>query len=161
MQRPFVVFLFAALGAFASLPIPAADPPPGARPGDETMTCAQIATELAPYAQQMAAAIAPLAQSSREAVAQGQREVARETPNVIALSAAASASSGTPGASAAVSKVEAAEQQRAWNQALAEQKPLSDTMNAQTAQILPQAQAMQANPRIQRLMQLAQDKHCQ
>jgi len=139
-----------------------ADDTPGVMPGDGAMTCAQIGAELAPYAQQMMPSVAALSQTQSELTARGQRRVAEATPEAAALTAAATASHLDPTglASRGVGVAEQGMQQREWNRALAEDKPLTDKANAQMNTVVEQAAPLQANPRIQRLMQLAQDKNC-
>lgn len=154
----FVALSCASIGMLVVAVAQAADD--GTRPGDAAMTCRQIAVELAPYAQRMRAPAEAMAGTSRKIIDQGNRQVAREMPTVVALTVAATASTGTPGASTAVSHAEMAEQQRAWNQSMAEGKPLQDKFAAQSASMLATAQAMQSDPRLQRLMRLAQDRHC-
>lgn len=124
------------------------------------MTCQQIGIELAPYAKQMGAAFAPLGDTGKQLAAQGQAQVARELPAQVALSAAATATGNIPGANQAVNAAIMAEQQRAWAQAMAEDKPLVDKMNKQMGQAMPQAQAMQNNQRVQHLLDLAKQKNC-
>lgn len=139
-----------------------ADDVPGAMPGDDAMTCEQIGTELAPYAQQMTPAATALGQTGQELIARGERRVAEATPALVALTAAATAAAADPTGLSTKPLIAAQEamQQREWNRAITEDKPLVDQMNAQTNAVVEQAAPLQANPRIQRLMQLAQDKNC-
>ncbi len=139
-----------------------ADGVPGAMPGDEAMTCAQIGAELAPYAQQMTPAATALGQTGQELIARGERRVAEATPALVALTAAATAAAADPTGLSTKPLIAAHEamQRREWNRAIAEDKPLVDQMNAQTNAVVEQAAPLQSNPRIQRLMQLAQDKNC-
>jgi len=139
-----------------------ADEIPGAMPGDDAMTCEQIGAELAPYAQQMTPAATALGQTGQELIARGERRVAEATPALVALTAAATAASADPTGLSTKPLIAAHEamQQREWNRSIAEDKPLVDQMNAQTNAVVEQAAPLQANPRIQRLMQLAQDKNC-
>jgi hypothetical protein len=163
MKSMLAVLCAGGMCAAALWALPAlADDVPGAQPGDAAMTCAQIGAELAPYAQQMMPAAAALAQSGQEAIARGQRRQAQAMPEAIGLTAAATASHLDPtgAATKGVVAAEQAVQQREWNRALAEDKPLYDQMNAQTNAVVEQAAPLQANPRIQRLMQLAQEKNC-
>ncbi len=136
---------------------------PGSTPGDDTMTCQQIGAELAPYAQQMSAVFAPLAQTNNELLARSQARMAESASQAAAVSAGALATSADPTgmSSKAYGQAEVAMQRQAWNRALAEDKPLMDQARTQTNEAIAQAMPMQANPRIQRLMQLAQRKNCQ
>jgi hypothetical protein len=140
----------------------AADDAPGSMPGDEAMTCQQIGAELAPYMQRMAGVVMPLADTAQQVVARGQKRVTEAAPAVAAMSAAATATTADPtGISSKVyGQAEAAMQQQVWNQALAEDKPLMDQATRQANQVVAEASPMQSNARIQRLMQLAQQKHC-
>jgi hypothetical protein len=139
-----------------------ADGVPGAMPGDEAMTCQQIAAELAPYAQQMMPAAAALNQTQGELLAHSQRRMSEAMPEVAGLTAAATAAHADPTglASRGVVAAEQSLQQREWNRALAEDKPLHDQMTAQTNAVVAQGMSIQSNPRVQRLMQLAQQKNC-
>lgn len=134
----------------------------GARPGDDAMTCAQIAAELAPYMAQIHAPAEALNQTNTEIVARGKRRMAEEAPAAAALTAAATAATADPtGASSrAVGQAEVAHQQAAWQRAQAQDKSLADKQAAQTAALLAQAQQLQGNARLNRLMQLAQQKNC-
>ena len=135
---------------------------PAVLPSDATMTCEQIATELAPYAQQMGPMVGQLNETNQELVARGKARMAQETPYAIGMTAAATAASADPtGVSQkAVNAAMAAHQQEVWNRALAEDKPLADRQKAQTSALMAQARQMQSNARLQRLMQLAQEKGC-
>lgn len=137
--------------------------PPGAMPGDEAMTCQRIAAELAPYAQQMAHDVNSLAQTEQQILQRSQARSANAAATAAAVSAGAAASSLDPTglSSKAYGQAEAALQQQMWNRALAEDKPLMDQVGKQTNTVVAKAMPMQSNPRIQRLMQLAQQKHCQ
>ncbi len=149
--------------AIAQTPSPA-DPalPPGARPGDETMTCMQIAVELQPYMTRALATMGPLAQTSQEVVARGQQRVAEAMPGAIALTMAATAAHADPTgvASRAVGQAEMAYQDSVAQRSLVEDKPLHDKFKAQTNAAYDDAQRMQADARLQRLMQLVQEKRC-
>lgn len=142
--------------------MPAIAGEPGAMPGDETMTCPQIAAELAPYAQQMAPDVNALADTEKQLL---RRSKARETEaaaTAAAVSAGAMGSSLDPTglSSKAYGQAEAALQQQMWNRALAEDKPLMDQASKQTNAVVGKAMPMQSNARIQRLMQLVKQKNC-
>lgn len=138
------------------------DAPPGAKPGDEAMTCQQIAAEFAPYAQKMMPSVTALSDTGMEIIARGNQRIAEETPATLALTIAATLSSADPTgiSSAVVSRAEILHQQEVWQRALAEDKPLSDKQQAQTEEVMTQAQQLQSDVRLQRLMQLVQEKHC-
>jgi len=135
---------------------------PGAKPGDEAMTCQQIAAELAPYAQQMAPDINALADTEKQLL---QRSKAREaeaaaTAAVVSAGAAATSLDPTGLSGKAYGQAEMALQRNMWNRALAEDKPLMDQASRQTNAVVGKAMPMQSNARIQRLMQLVKQKNC-
>jgi len=134
----------------------------GARPGDDAMTCQQIAAELAPYMGQMRAPVEALNQTNQEIVARSEKRVAEETPAAAAMSAAATAAMLDPtGASSrAVGQAEMAHQQEVWNRSVAEDKPLADRQAAQTKTVVAAGQQLQVNARLMRLMDLVQQKNC-
>jgi hypothetical protein len=136
--------------------------PPGAMPGDEAMTCAQIAAELAPYAKQVAGAFGPLFETQKQILARAQAHTAEGAVGAAAATAGAMASSADPTglSSKAYGQAEVAMQRAQWEHAMAQDKPLFDQANRQTNQAVAQTAPMQSNTRIQRLMQLAQQKNC-
>jgi hypothetical protein len=136
--------------------------PPGAQPGDEAMTCEQIGMELAPYAQAMTPNVAALNDTNQELLRRGKRRLAEEAPVVTAETeaAAAASASGVPGAGAAATAAAEAHREAMYQKDKAEDAPLAAKQKEQATAVAEQAQAMQANARIMRLMQLAQDKHC-
>lgn len=148
--------------AIAQAPPAAGTPPPGAKPGDDALTCMQIAMELQPYMARAMATMGPLAQTSQEVVARGQQRVAEATPGAVALTMAATASHADPTgiASRAVGQAETAYQASVWQRSMVEDKPLRDTFNAQAQAAVGDAQKMQSEARMQRLMQLVQEKKC-
>ena len=136
---------------------------PGERPGDEAMTCEQIAAELSPYMQQMMPNLQALAASTgqlnQQSRATGEKRKAEEE----ALAPAATAGAVDPtGASkrayqAAVIAQHAKEERE--NQAMLDSK-LAQQNKAQGEQLTAQGRELQSNARLQRLMQLAQQKRC-
>jgi hypothetical protein len=119
------VFIAAALRVLPAL----ADEQSGERPGDDTLTCQQIATKIAPGANQMGASWRPVGETAQQQVRTGQAEVAREAPTAAARTAAATAAiaasaAGVPGATGSVVQAEMAKKQRVWAEAKAEQKPI-------------------------------------
>jgi hypothetical protein len=158
-----MISAFAICGAVIAVAPASADDVAGARPGDDAMTCQQIAAELAPYAQQMAAAFTPFVDTEKQVLARGQARVEEYTPAAAAMAGAATASTADPTglSSKAVGQAEVAMQREAWNRSLAEDKPLADQANQQLNQAVAQATPLQSNARIQRLMELAQQKNCQ
>lgn len=79
-------------------------------------------------------------------------------------SAASAAGIANPVADAlpdrAVNQMVEAEQKSARAHSEAVIKPLRDKMNAQIQHAMPEALQLQANARVQRLMQLAKDENC-
>jgi hypothetical protein len=141
---------------------PAMADEPGAHPGDDAMTCAQIAAELAPYMAQVRAPAEALNQTNTEIVARGKRRVAEDTPAAVGLTAAATAATVDPTgvSSRAVGQAEVAHQREVWARSQAEDKPLAEKQAAQANALMAVGQQMQNDPRLNRLMQLAQQKDC-
>lgn len=135
---------------------------PGARPEDETLSCAQIAAELMPYMQEIMPSAMAAAAAAQDVVKRGEQRVAQEAPAAEALTVAATLSHLDPTglAGRAVGQAEVALQKEAWERSLAEDKPLHDQYARQAGQLVTQGQQMQNNPRLQRLMQLIQEKRC-
>jgi hypothetical protein len=156
------VALWASTVTVLCLQAAAAVEPSGAKPGDDALTCEQIASEFMPYMQQITPAAMAAGQTAQEVRQRGQQHVAEETPAAVAMTAAAMASSADPtgAASRAVGQAEIVHQRELWERYKAQDRPLNDKYMAQTAQLAAQAQRMQADPRLQRLMQLAQEKNC-
>jgi hypothetical protein len=156
--------LAAAASAIAVLTIGtvAADKVAGTTPADEAMTCEQIAAELMPYAQQMMGSLGPMMQTQQEVLSRAQQRQAEAAPKVAAMSAAAAASTADPtgATSKAVGQAQAAVQAEEFHRAMVEDKPLNDKYARQSQQVLGDAQRLKSNERVERLMQLAQQKHC-
>ena len=152
----------AALGAALWMTTALADDPPGARPGDDKMTCQEIATELKPYVEQ----IRPGAQAAGDMASQlkgkAEKHMAEEAPKMAALSAAAMAAGRDPTglSQRAVNRAIEAEQKAANERAKADMRPLGDKLTAQTQDLAAQGQSMQADPRLMRLMELGKTKGC-
>lgn len=135
----------------------------GSRPGDATMTCAQIAAELQPYMQQMSPSMTALGQTAQEVKTRGEerhKQAATESA-VETAEARATMLDPTGLASKALGQRQAQSQKERWKRAEAEDKPLNDKYKVQTEQVVKQGQQMQSDARLQRLMQLAQEKNCQ
>jgi hypothetical protein len=133
------------------------------RPGDEAMTCEQIATELSPYVQQMAPNIQALGASQQQLYAQGRQIGQKRMAEEALLAPLATAGSVDPtGASKWAYQAALAAQmakERSENEAFAN-SPLAKQNRAQSEQLAAQGQQLQSNARLQRLMQLGQEKHC-
>jgi electron transfer flavoprotein alpha subunit len=135
---------------------------PGSKPGDENMTCEQIAAELQPYMQEMLPSVMAMGQTAQEAKTRGEERVAKAAPEAAAESAEASATLLDPTgmSSKILGQAQAKRQKERWKQAEAEDKPLNEKYKTQSEQVLKEGQQLQSNERIQRLMQLAQEKNC-
>jgi hypothetical protein len=133
------------------------------RPSDDAMTCEEIATELAPYAQQMMPNVQALGTTQLQLYGQVRPKLEERRAENEALAALATASAlDNTGASKHAYQMALMAQmakQRAEDEALAN-SPLAKQGKAQAEQVAVQAQQMQSNARLQRLMQLAQQKHC-
>jgi hypothetical protein len=126
--------------------------------------CEQIAMQLMPYVQQMRPGITALNDTSATLRARGEARMAADLPVATAAAAAQSVAGALPiggnAAGGAIGMAEAAREQaqrRAW---VAEDRPLTEQMNAQGAQTVSQAQQMQTDPHFQQLMQAGADHHC-
>jgi hypothetical protein len=157
--------IFAGWAVSAALwiaPVWAADAP-AARPGDEAMTCEQIATELSPYVQQMAPNIQALAATQQQLYGQARQMGEKRRAEEALLTPLADAGAVDPtGASKRAYQAALMAQmakEKSENEAFAN-SPLARQNTSQSEQVAAQGQQMQSNARLQRLMQLAQEKHC-
>jgi hypothetical protein len=152
-------------GGFAAM-IDAMNQPGGERPGDERMSCDQIAAEL------KATAVGGV---SRENANEGvvaakdldarmkkiQAEVAAASAAQTAVNAAAAAA-GTNAASGAAMASQLAMQETFSARARAELDPaIARVQSANAASMADVTRMVQANPRVGRLIQLAATKNCQ
>lgn len=140
-----------------------ADDNSGGRPGDAAMTCQQIAAELAPYAQPLMPAGNAANEAATQLMERNQARMANEiAPAASAFLGAQTAAHLDPtGLSGrAVQQASSAYQQELWQRTLREDAPLSEKLNTATGDLVQQGQAMQGNPRLQRLLQLVQEKGC-
>jgi hypothetical protein len=155
----------AAWAAGAALCIPAAAAPQaaGVSPGDEAMTCEQIAAELAPYAQQLQPNLQAFASSEQQLYARArQREEERKKEAALMTPLATAGALDPTGASKrAYVGAESALAAKHKSESEADaSSPLAKQAGAQSEQLAAQGQQLQANARLQRLMQLAQQKGC-
>lgn len=155
----------AAWTASAALCIPAAAAPqaPGAMPGDAAMTCEQIAAELAPYAQQMQPNLQAFATSQRQLYARGREkgEENRKEAALLTPMATAGALDPTGASKRAYVAAESALAAKRKSESEAEaNSPLALQAHTQGEQVAAQGQQLQANARLQRLLQLGQQKGC-
>lgn len=141
----------------------AADAAAGTSPGDGALTCEQIATELAPYARQMVPNIQALATTQQQLYAQGRaigekRKIEEAALTPLATAGALDPTGASKRAYQAAEMAQAAKEKRE-NEALLN-SPLAKQNKAQGEQVAAQAQQLQSNARLQRLMQLVRDKRC-
>jgi hypothetical protein len=143
-------------------PVAAADAP-AIRPGDEAMTCAQIAAELSPYVQQIAPNVQAAGSSGQQLYAQARQMQQQRRAEHAVLEPLADAGAVDPtGASKMAYQMALMAQmakEKAENEAFAN-SPLAQENKAQMQQLAAQGQQMQADARLQRLLQLGQEKHC-
>jgi hypothetical protein len=136
---------------------------PAVRPGDEAMSCAQIAAELGPYAQQIVPNVQAVGSTDQQLYAQGRQMQQQRRVEHAALEPLADAGSLDPtGASKRAYELAVMAQmakERAENEAF-DNSPLAQQNKAQMQQLATQGQQLQANGRVQRLMQLGQAKRC-
>jgi len=152
-----------ALGAALGIPSLGAADTPGAKPGDDAMTCEEIATELSPYVQQIAPSIQALASTQQQLYAQGRqmgeaRKAEREALTPLATAGALDNTGASKRAYQLALMAQMA-REKSENEAFAN-SPLAKENKAQAEQLAAQGQQMQSDARLQRLMQLAQQKHC-
>lgn len=150
----------AVLGGFA--PVGAADAP-ASRPGDEAMTCEQIAAELSPYTQQIVPNIQALGATDQQLYAQArQMQKKREVENEVLTPLATAGALDPTGVSKRVYSTALTEQiakEKAENEAFAN-SPLAQENKKQGEQLAAQGKQMRSDARLQRLMQLGHEKHC-
>ena len=153
----------AMLAGFALTAWSAPQVAPGALPGDETMSCEQIAAELVPYMQQVRPNAQALAATQQRELEQAQAKGAqrRTQHQLLAAMATAGALDPTGASKRAYVAAEMAQtaKERAEDEAQAA-SPQAQQAKAQREQFAAQAQAMQGDARLQRLMQLGQQKGC-
>lgn len=155
----------AAWTASAALCTPAAGAPqtPSVNPGDEAMTCEQIAAELAPYAPQMQPNLQAFATSQQQLYARGREkgEENRKEAALLTPLATAGALDPTGASKRAYAAAESALAAKRKTESEAEaNSPLAQQAHAQGEQLAAQGQLLQANARLQRLLQLGQQKRC-
>ena len=143
-------------------PLVAAEPS-AVRPSDDAMTCEQIATELLPYVQQMAPNIQALGATDQQLHAQARQKLEQRRAEEALLTPLATAGALDPtGASKQAYQAALMAQmakEKGENDAFAN-SPLAKQNRSQSEQLAAQGQQMQSNARLQRLMQLGQQKHC-
>lgn len=135
----------------------------GTMPGDDAMTCDQIAMAMMPYVQQFrGGSTQQLGQNAQEMQRRNVKREAELQSEAAADTAATEAGclGGINATCAAASEAQSAREKARNDQIQAEDKPLTDQMNPAMAALAAQGMAMQQDPRLMRLMQLAQQKHC-
>ena len=154
----------------------AASDPSAMRPGDDQMTCAQITTELkqqqytTPDKSKVAAAQATAAQQQALVQREEANMVKQQAKDQAAVEAASAADTATELATGglvrgralqAVDKELTAEHDANNQRVLKEAQPIEKQQVGQMAGFSTDfAQQLQSNPRLARLMQLADSKHC-
>ena len=154
----------------------AASDPSAARPGDDQMTCAQITAELkqqqytTPDKSKVAAAQATAGQQQALAQREYANMVKQQAKDQTAVEAASAVDTATEVATGglvrgralqAVEKEIDAEHQATNTRVLKEAQPIEKQQVNQMAGFSSDfAQQLQSNPRLARLMQLADTKHC-
>ena len=136
---------------------------PGVNPGDDAMTCEQIAAELAPYAQQMQPNLQAFTTSQQQLYARGREKGEENRKEAALLTPMATAGGLDPtGASkrAYVAAESALAAKRKSESEAEANSPLAKQARAQGEQVAAQGQQLQANARLQRLLQLGQQKGC-
>jgi hypothetical protein len=135
----------------------------GAKPGDAAMTCEQIAAELAPYAQQIVPNLQALGASQQQLYEQSRamydKRKAEHALDPALATAGAMDPTGAAKRAYAMAVAAQAAKEKAENDALAN-SPLAQQNRAQAEQLAAQGKELQSNARLQRLMQLGQEKHC-
>ena len=154
----------------------AAADPSASRPGDDQMTCAQITAELkqqsytAPDQAKVAAAQATSAQEQALLNAEYAHMMKAKAEDQALVNAASAADNATEAASMGLVRgrnLQAAEntidaRNRAYNETMTKEgQPIhQQTMDQMAGFATDAGQQLQSNPRLARLMQLANAKHC-
>ncbi|MBS0584598.1 MAG: hypothetical protein JSS42_16025 [Proteobacteria bacterium] len=161
MRNRFAIRALALACVLITARVAAADDS-GARPGDESMSCSQIAMEMQPYAASMRGNIAAVNATNAQLMQLGMMQRARDAPAINATTQAAGAACGFVGGPAcmAATAADQANRKAVQEREKAEAKPLMDKQMAQSNALVAQGQTMQSNARLMRLMQLGQAKGC-
>jgi hypothetical protein len=152
-----------AVSAVFCVPAIAAPEASGAMPGDQAMTCEQLASELVPYMQQMQPNMQALATSQQKQYEQGRvkGEERKREHELLTPMATAGALDPTGIAKRAYQAAVIAQAAKEKREDEAEaNSPLAKQANAQREQLAAQAKQMKDNARITRLMQLGEQKGC-
>ncbi|MGH8041903.1 MAG: hypothetical protein ACREPN_07665 [Rudaea sp.] len=132
------------------------------RPGDDAMSCEQIAVEMQPYVESMRGSLTALGATDTQLMELGKKQMARDAPRVNATTQAAGATCGFIGGPACMAATQAdhANRNAIHAQEAAEAKPLADQQMAQSKTVVAQGTQLQSNARLNRLMQLGHTKGC-
>ena len=162
MSKLIPVCVLAGAAALMFYPRPAAAEDAGARPGDDAMSCEQIAVELQPYAESMRGSLTSLNDTNMQLKQLGEKQMARDAPRVGATTQAAGAACGFAGGPVCMAATQADQANRnaIHAQEVAEAKPLTDQQLAQSKTVAAQGQQLRSNARLTRLMQLGNAKGC-
>jgi len=162
MTKATLICALICSGALLLIPRAAAAADDGARPGDEAMSCEQLAVEMKPYADSMRGSIGALNDTNMQLLALGQKQRARDAPRVNTTTQAAGAACGFVGGPACMAATQADQANRnaVKEQERAESQPLRDQQLAQSQTVVAQGQQLQSNARLMRLMQLGHAKGC-
>jgi len=162
MRKMTLLYALAGAGALMFHPQSAAADESGAKPGDDAMTCEQIALELQPYAESMRGSLTALGATDLQLKELGEKQMARDAPRVGATTQAAGAACGFAGGPVCMAATQADQANRnaIHAQEVAEAKPLADQQLAQSKTVAAQGQQLQSNARLMRLMQLGHAKGC-
>ena len=162
MGKLTLVYALAGAGALMFHTQSAAADDSGARPGDDAMTCEQIAFEVQPYAESMRGSLTALGNTDEQLKQLGEKQMARDAPRVGATTQAAGAACGFAGGPACMAATQADQANRnaVHAQEAAEAKPLADQQLAQSKTVAAQGIQLRSNARLMRLMQLGHAKGC-
>ena len=132
-------------------------------PGDDTMTCEQITTELAPYMQQMVPGFQTMGSQLQQQLERSrqQGEVRKKEHEAVDSMSTAAAIDPTGISKRAYAGATMAQAEKEHRENEAERNsPLAKQAQAQREQVMGQVAQMQTNPRLQRLLALGQQKGC-
>jgi hypothetical protein len=158
-----MLFKLGAAALVVSLPVSAIATTPGARPGDDDMTCAMIGQELQPGATALSGAMAPdagrVSQRASKLAREGKAEMARQSAISASCVAGSIATMGIADPCAAVMAAQEAEERARAPQRAADAAAMTGDINAMMANMSRSLGGMD-QARMQRLMALAEAKNC-
>lgn len=134
-----------------------------AKPADDAMTCEQIATEMAPYAQGMAPSVQVAARSqeqlNEQAMALGEKQRAENSALGGLWSAANFDPTGAAKRAAQAATIGMQAKHKAESDALRDSPQYRQTQS-NVEQMVAQSQQLQGDARLQQLIRLGQEKGC-